>query len=170
MTTTTPPAPDYAAFAENFAAGRGQVLWRERVADLETPVGAFLKLAAGRPNSFLLESVEGGSARGRYSAIGFDPDLVWRCRGGQAEVNRHALAAPHAFEPEDGGALDSLRRIVSEVQAPLPAGLPFLANERGQRSGRHPLPVPPLFLQLDPELLHCMRLEPQVPPHRCLAA
>ena len=51
-----------------------------------------------------------------------------------------------------------------------PAGLPFLANERGQRSGRHPLPVPPLLLQLDPELLHCMRLEPQVPPHSCLAA
>ncbi|GAA0579659.1 anthranilate synthase component I [Craurococcus roseus] len=125
---TTPPAPDYAAFAENFAAGRGQVLWRERVADLETPVGAFLKLAAGRPNSFLLESVEGGSARGRYSAIGFDPDLVWRCRDGRAEVNRHALAAPHAFEPEDGGALDSLRRMVAEVQAPLPAGLPPMAT------------------------------------------
>ena len=45
----TPPAasPDYAAFAEGFAAGQGQVLWRERVADLDTPVGAFLKLAAG---------------------------------------------------------------------------------------------------------------------------
>src|SRR5215204_2475877 len=89
--TPSPAAADYASFAEGFVAGQGQVLWRERVADLETPVGAFLKLAAGRPNSFLLESVEGGSARGRYSAIGLDPDLIWRCRGGQAEVNRHAL-------------------------------------------------------------------------------
>ena len=114
-----PPA-DYASFAEGFAAGKGQVLWRERVADLETPVGAFLKLAAGRLNSFLLESVEGGSARGRYSAIGFDPDFVWRCRGGRAEANRHALAAPHAFEPEEGGALDSLRRAVASVRLPLP--------------------------------------------------
>ena len=76
------------------------MLWRERVADLDTPVGAFLKLAAGRPNTFLLESVEGGSARGRYSAIGLEPDLIWRCRDGRAEVNRHALAAPHAFEPD----------------------------------------------------------------------
>ena len=125
---TPPPAPDYAAFAEGFAAGRGQVLWRERVADLDTPVGAFLKLAAGRPNAFLLESVEGGSARGRYSAIGFDPDLVWRCRNGRAEVNRHAPAAPHAFEPEDGDALDSLRRAVASVQAALPAGLPPMAT------------------------------------------
>jgi anthranilate synthase component 1 len=124
----TPPAADYASFAEGFAAGRGQVLWRERVADLETPVGAFLKLAAGRPNSFLLESVECGSARGRYSAIGLDPDLIWRCRSGRAEVNRHALAAPHAFEPEDGGALDSLRRVVSAVRLPLPAGLPPMAT------------------------------------------
>jgi anthranilate synthase component 1 len=125
---TPPAAADYASFAEGFAAGRGQVLWRERVADLETPVGAFLKLAAGRPNSFLLESVEGGSARGRYSAIGLDPDLVWRCRGGRAEVNRHALAAPHAFEPEDGNALDSLRRAISAVRLPLPAGLPPMAT------------------------------------------
>jgi anthranilate synthase component 1 len=124
----TTPAADYASFAEGFVAGQGQVLWRERVADLETPVGAFLKLAAGRPNSFLLESVEGGSARGRYSAIGLDPDLVWRCRGGRAEVNRHALAAPHAFEPEDGNALDSLRRAVDAVRLPLPAGLPPMAT------------------------------------------
>ena len=125
---SAPAAADYAAFAEGFTAGRGQVLWRERVADLDTPVGAFLKLAAGRPNSFLLESVEGGSARGRYSAIGMDPDLVWRCRGGRAEVNRHALAAPHAFEPEEGGALESLRRAIASVQLPLPAGLPPMAT------------------------------------------
>jgi anthranilate synthase component 1 len=126
--TTSAAAADYARFAEGFVAGQGQVLWRERVADLETPVGAFLKLAAGRPNSFLLESVEGGSARGRYSAIGLDPDFVWRCRGGRAEVNRHALAAPHAFEPEDGNALDSLRRAVAAVRLPLPAGLPPMAT------------------------------------------
>ena len=122
------PAADYAAFAEGFAAGQGQVLWRERVADLDTPVGAFLKLASGRPNSFLLESVEGGTARGRYSAIGFDPDLIWRCRDGRAEVNRHARAAPHAFEPDgDGGALGSLRRAIDAAQLPLPAGLPPIA-------------------------------------------
>src|SRR5579875_2634314 len=92
--------PGYAAFQSAYEAGRGTLLWTTGVADLETPVAAFLKLAHGRPNSFLLESIEGGSARGRYSIIGMDPDLVWRCRDGRAELNRDALAAPHAFVPE----------------------------------------------------------------------
>lgn len=123
------PSPDFARFAEGLAAGQGQVLWRERVADLDTPVGVFLKLAAGRPNSFLLESVEGGSARGRYSAVGFEPDLVWRCREGRAELNRHALAAPHAFEPvREADAMASLRALIAETQLPLPAGLPPIAT------------------------------------------
>ncbi|HZF76036.1 MAG TPA: anthranilate synthase component I [Acetobacteraceae bacterium] len=105
----------------------GHVLFRERVADLETPVGTYLKLAQGRPNAFLLESVEGGAARGRFSAIGFAPDLVWRCREGRAEVNRHALSAPHAFEPDARPPLESLRALVAECRLPMPAGLPSIA-------------------------------------------
>ncbi|MBR0682425.1 anthranilate synthase component I [Roseomonas eburnea] len=109
-------------------AGRGAILVRERVADLDTPVGAFLKLTGGaQANAFLLESIEGGAARGRYSAIGLAPDLVWRCRDGRAEVNRHALSAPHAFVPEEGHALDSLRRTIAEARMPVPAGLPPMA-------------------------------------------
>lgn len=108
------------------AAG-GRLVWRERVADLETPVGAFLKLADGKPCSFLLESVEGGAARGRYSAIGLAPDLVWRCRNGCAEVNRHALTAPHAFIADERPALQSLAAHIDEVRMPLPAGVPSIA-------------------------------------------
>jgi anthranilate synthase component 1 len=117
----------FAGFRAALEAGRGQVVVRERVADLETPVGAFLNLAHGQANPFLLESVEGGSARGRYSAIGFAPDLIWRCRGGGAEVNRHALSAPHAFVAEDAPALDSLRAVIGAVQMPVPPGLPPIA-------------------------------------------
>ena len=105
----------------------GRVLWRERVSDLETPVGAYLKLAEGRPNSFLLESVEGGAARGRYSAIGLAPDLIWRCRDGVAEVNRHALSAPHAFEVDPRPVMESLAAHIAEVQMPLPPGMPSIA-------------------------------------------
>ena len=68
-------------FRQNYEQGHGRLLWLRGVADLETPVAAFLKLAHGKPNSFLLESVEGGAARGRYSIIGLAPDLIWRCRG-----------------------------------------------------------------------------------------
>jgi len=122
-----PPDTSFAGFAEALASGQGQVLWRERVADLDTPVGAFLRLVQGRPNAFLLESVEGGAVRGRFSAIGLEPDLVWRCRDGQAELNRHALAAPHGFVPEPARPLDSLRALVAECRLRVPAGLPSIA-------------------------------------------
>jgi anthranilate synthase component 1 len=117
----------FADFAAGLAAGRGQVLFRERVADLDTPVGAFQRLVQGRPNAFLLESVEGGASRARFTSLGFEPDLIWRCREGKAELNRHALAAPHAFIPEAAAPLDSLRALVAECRMPMPAGLPSIA-------------------------------------------
>jgi len=94
------------------------------VADLETPVAAFLKLAHGQPNSFLLESIEGGSARGRYSVIGMAPDLIWRCRNGVAEINRHARSAPHGFVRDTRPALESLRALAAETRLVLPPGMP----------------------------------------------
>jgi anthranilate synthase component 1 len=98
------------------------------VADLDTPVSAMLKLANGRPNSFLLESVEGGAIRGRYSFIGRDPDLIWRCWGDRAELNRDALCGGSSFTRcpvgEQTGALSSLRALVAESRIELPPGLP----------------------------------------------
>src|SRR6202166_1804678 len=91
--------PAAAALAQTYAAGRAQVVWTTLVADLETPVSAFLKVAGRRPLSFLLESVEGGATRGRYSVIGLDPDVVWRANGKAAEINRAARADEDAFEP-----------------------------------------------------------------------
>ena len=76
--------PSAAAFAARYAAGEPQVVWTTLVADLETPVSAFLKLAGARPQSFLLESVEGGEVRGRYSIIGLEPDLIFRVQGRRA--------------------------------------------------------------------------------------
>ncbi len=100
-----------------------RLAWWTGVADLETPVAAFLKLAHGQPNSFLLESIEGGQARGRYSVIGMAPDLVWRCRDGRAEVSRVA-AGIERFVPEALPALDSLRALVGRTRMVLPAGVP----------------------------------------------
>ena len=82
--------PSAAAFAARYAAGEPQVVWTTLVADLETPVSAFLKLAGARPQSFLLESVEGGEVRGRYSIIGLEPDLIFRVHDRRAEINRTA--------------------------------------------------------------------------------
>ncbi|MDP1908724.1 MAG: anthranilate synthase component I, partial [Hyphomicrobium sp.] len=119
--------PTLAAFAERYDAGASQVVWTRLVADLETPVSAYLKLAADKPMCFLLESVEGGAARGRYSVIGLEPDLVWRATGDKAFVNRTPVAKPEAFKPEGQPTLASLRALLAESQIALPAELPPMA-------------------------------------------
>ena len=119
---------DFDAFARAYGAGRAQLLHTRLVADLETPVSAYLKLADGgsRENSFLLESVQGGEARGRYSIIGLKPDLIWRCRGNLAEINRAALNGG-SFAPETAKPLESLRTLVRATQMDVPHGLPPMA-------------------------------------------
>ena len=117
-------SPSQAACRVAYEAGQGTLVWSCTVADLETPVAAYLKLASGRPDSFLLESIENGSSRSRYSVIGMAPDLVWRCRGGVAELNRHARRAPHAFVPDERPALESLRGVIAETRMEVPDHLP----------------------------------------------
>src|SRR6267154_4437157 len=104
--------PPAGAFATTYASGAAQVVWATLVADLETPVSAFLKTGADKPLSFLLESVEGGAVRGRYSIIGLDPDVVWRARGAGAEINRTARTQPDAFAPCAAPPLTALRAFV----------------------------------------------------------
>lgn len=121
------PLPEFAEFAKIYSAGESQVVWTTLVADLETPVSAMLKLAEGKPNSFLLESVEGGAIRGRYSFIGLKPDLIWRCFGDRAEINSRARFDPDAFTPCSTGTIESLRALVAESRIELPPGLPPMA-------------------------------------------
>ncbi len=119
--------PSLEAFARAYAAGEPQVVWTRLVADLETPVSVYLKLAGGRPFSFLLESVEGGAARGRYSVIGLEPDAVWRANGEVAEINRSPGKKPKGFTREAKPALTSLRAFLAESGLKLPAELPPMA-------------------------------------------
>src|SRR6266436_5809136 len=121
-------SPEFGFFAKVHDSGKPQLVWTKLVADLETPVSAYLKLADGRPNSFLLESVEDGSVRGRYSIIGFKPDVIWRCTKGKAEINRRARTDARAFEPVEGRPLETLRALIRECQMELPAGLPPMAS------------------------------------------
>src|SRR5580692_11995129 len=101
--------PDFTAFARAHRAGKNQTVFTTLVSDTETPVSAALKLGQRKPHSFLLESMEGGASRGRYSIIGRAPDLIWRCeRGGKVSVNRDALNAPAAFSPVAGTPLENL--------------------------------------------------------------
>ncbi len=121
-------SPGFDEFRERYSAGKPVLVWTSLVSDLETPVSAMLKLADGRPNSFLFESVEGGAARGRYSFIGLKPDLIWRCFGDRAEINRQARFDADAFMPAADGALASLRALVAECRIETPEPLPPMAS------------------------------------------
>jgi anthranilate synthase component 1 len=121
------PSPD--AFAGAYVTGRPQIVWTTLVADLETPVSAFLKLTASEDgsraaNAFLLESVEGGATRGRYSMIGLKPDLLWRCVGQTAEINRAPETAPEDFTKTGLPPLDSLRALLADSAITMPPELP----------------------------------------------
>ncbi|MBA2588201.1 MAG: anthranilate synthase component I [Alphaproteobacteria bacterium] len=120
--------PDFDGFAAGYGQGQAQLVFTRLVADLETPVSAFLKLGEGKDNAFLLESVQGGETRGRYSIIGLKPDLIWRCREGQAEINRAALSDPNTFTRESSKPLASLRSLTQETRLVVPNGLPPMAT------------------------------------------
>ncbi|QIB35694.1 anthranilate synthase component I [Ancylobacter pratisalsi] len=145
--------PDVADFAAAYERGEAQVLTTTLIADLETPVSAFLKIAGEKPNSFLLESVEGGATRGRYSMIGIEPDIIWRCHGDAAEINRHAARAPDRFEPCPDKPLISLRKLVAESRIHLPVGSPpmaagvfgYLGYDMVRQMERLPQPKPDIF-------------------------
>ena len=125
---TVPVRPGLAEFAPTYDQRKPQIVWTDLVADLETPVSAALKLTEGEPYSFLLESVEGGAVRGRFSIIGTRPDLVWRCHGDDAQINRGVLLGDTGFDNLEGGALNSLRALVEESRIELPDGLPPMAS------------------------------------------
>ena len=135
LAATADAAAQRAAFVEAIAAGQPALLWRTLPADLITPVAAFLKLTApggtGRlgeagSRACLLESVEGGAARGRYSVIALLPDLVWQCRDGAAAIDRDPSGRT-GFMPELAAPMDSLAALIEASQFALPSGLPPIA-------------------------------------------
>ena len=119
--------PSFEDFAKAYARGEPQVVWTRLIADLETPVSAYMKLTHGKQMSFLLESVEGGATRGRYSVIGLDPDLVWQAHGNSARINRQPASHPDTYTKDGKPALASLRELLDASRLTLPSELPPMA-------------------------------------------
>ena len=111
--------PVYSEFEKLYVENKPQVVWNTLIADLETPVSAMLKLANNKPNSFLLESVEGGSVRGRYSIIGMDPDIIWRCHGNRAEIKHITQKTKGKFKVCHRNSIESLADLVKNSQIEL---------------------------------------------------
>jgi anthranilate synthase, component I (EC 4.1.3.27) len=116
--------PDFSQFAQLSAQGNFIPVYRELVADLDTPVSAWYRVCQGQPFSFLLESVEGGERLGRYSLLGCDP-LWWLCTRGETTVQtfRSGKQVTHHGNPFD---------ILQECLAPIqPVTLPSLPSSLG---------------------------------------
>jgi anthranilate synthase component 1 len=92
---------------------------KEIMADLLTPVSAFLKIAEHSDYAFLFESVEGGEQVARYSFLGKDPFLVLRARGGKTIIDRSGVTTESA-EP----FVPVMRKLMAEFRAPFVQGLP----------------------------------------------
>src|SRR3982751_6519419 len=88
--------PDLKEFERLAAAGHTLVpVARTISADLQTPVSAFLSVAAGEPHAFLLESVEGGERIGRYTSLGARPYMIVSARGDEVRVERRGKTERH---------------------------------------------------------------------------
>ena len=109
----------YDEFVELARRGTFVPVVKEIMADLLTPVSAFLKIAEDSDYAFLFESVEGGEQVARYSFLGKDPFLVLRSRGGKTIVERSGVTTETA-EP----FVPVLRRMMAEFRAPFVQGLP----------------------------------------------
>jgi anthranilate synthase component 1 len=92
---------------------------KEMVADLLTPVSAFLKIAEHSDYAFLFESVEGGEHMGRYSFLGKDPFLILRGRNGKTSIEK-AGVTNDAEKP----FIDALRELMNGFRSPFVPGLP----------------------------------------------
>ena len=117
------PADDGRA-VESLIVGKPALVWRREIADTETPVSAALKLIETGRGDFLLESVEGGATRGRYSLLGLAPDLVFRAHGTHAEINSVWETDRAAFSALPRDTLTELRALVESCHVDMPEGLP----------------------------------------------
>ena len=121
-------SPDFSVVASAFERGQTTILHAIKADDLLTPVAAYLKLCSEQANTFLLESVESGAWRGRYSAIGMDPDLVWQCRDGHVSQANGPDIAANQYTSISSSPMQALRQVIDEARCPLPDGAPSIAS------------------------------------------
>ena len=114
MTQTT-----FEEFVDLASRGTFVPVCREIMADLITPVSAFLKIAEHSDYAFLLESVEGGEQVARYSFLGKDPFLVLRGRNDAISVEQAGVRTSRR-----GPFVEALRELMTEFQSPFVPGLP----------------------------------------------
>src|SRR5687768_1426917 len=106
-------------FKELAQRGTFVPVYKELIADMLTPVSAFLKIAEHADHAFLLESVEGGEHVGRYSFLGKDPFLILRSKNGKTIVERAGQTTE-----SDQPFIAAVRELMAGFHAPFVPGLP----------------------------------------------
>ena len=112
--------PDLEDFQRVARRGSLVPVYREVLADLETPVSAYMKIAKDQPHSFLLESVERADSIGRYSFLGANPSTLFRSKGRTVTITRDGRSS--SFESDD--PLNELRRLLAQYKPVRIEGLP----------------------------------------------
>lgn len=112
--------PDIETFRSKAREGNLIPVWREIIADMETPVSAFKKISDSE-NAFLLESVENGENLGRYSFLGCDPHVIFKCKGKEVKILYHDNE--ENFNVEDD-PLDTLRDFMARYKPVADPNLP----------------------------------------------
>src|SRR5450631_4509855 len=111
--------PDYETFLELSRQGNLIPVYREIMADMDTPVTAFKKLDDGS-FSFLLESIEGGEKWGRYSFLGSSPSLIVRSKGNRVEIIENGVTSTLTSDDP----LDCIRDLLARFTPVEVDGLP----------------------------------------------
>ncbi|MDP8217748.1 MAG: anthranilate synthase component I [Candidatus Theseobacter exili] len=102
--------PNKEEFLKKSKEGNVVPVYRELLADMETPVSAYVKLGQGQDYGFLLESVEGGEKIGRYSFLGADPAITFSSTGRRIKIEENNQEK--VFDCK-GDPLDELRKIIN---------------------------------------------------------
>ncbi|MEM6447502.1 MAG: anthranilate synthase component I [Cyanobacteria bacterium P01_D01_bin.123] len=137
--------PDFSRFCDLARQGNFIPVYRELVADLDTPVSAWYRVCAGRPYSFLLESVEGGETVGRYSFMGCDPLWVLEVRGDRS-VRRDRAGTETVFTGDPFVALAESLEPLHPVHLPeLPTSIAGMVGYWGYELMRWIEPKVPVF-------------------------
>jgi len=118
--------PSLDEFKKKLSKGNLIPVWKEVLADFDTPVSAFRKIETGE-YSFLLESVEGGEKWGRYSFLGTEPSVIFRSKGRDIEILENGKSRKHKGDP-----LDALRELLSRYK---PVTTPELPRFHGGAVG-----------------------------------
>ncbi len=123
--------PNAEPFNHLYQNGKAQIVWTSLISDLETPISAYLKLSNSKPYSFLLESVVSGTRKDRYSFIGLNPDIIWKCKRDECTINRSALKNIDTFEIQTLKPIDAVRALMNESRIDMPLGFPPIPMSAG---------------------------------------